>query len=603
MISSYELCNTWALHFNSPWVRSRIFPLRTRSFTSLLYEPYNPLLTAPLALSLNGFTELTPKLAVLLTSLLLSLPLYLVNGYSTLLDSPIRTTLNGSFIESYSFWWTSLTYLPSFFFLFLASLFIVEASRTEALHLPLYLIAMSLVYWFEVADYTPLNTLDLTTSYSNYGLNRLLTNTLNKYHPFIFYFSVCALFSSFWIYVLKVAPAWNPFRNISILNYWGERGWLVVLVNLCSLFMGSWWALQEGTWGGWWNWDSSEVLGLEVSLTALALNHSYYRIQHFEKFLVRFTYLIFILIISYFFIQLNFELVSHNFGAKFFFFFNNNLFSIEVILGLTFAVFYTFWFYFYSSETELTLLRRHLQPAWTRPLTTFKVCLPLLLTLWLFFGYKPLMNYFSWNFLGLNLFNYESSIQTTNSLILIGLLLGATTRKRHSIILMTTLVILSTNWVWFLLGTFSLLTLPVRIHTLLTSFAALNLTLSDLSPVYWFTQTPYFEAHSLCDTSWVSELSVAADAYSWDVVKGTATLSTRTVSNWDTMSLMNTPSTNFFSLKSYHSLCLNDYELGSSYTTAYLEFQLPLTPTLALAFLLGSFYLLRLRYSLSATVF
>ena len=36
-------------------------------------------------------------------------------------------------------------------------------------------------------------------------------------------------------------------------------------------------------------------------------------------------------IATYFFIQLNFELVSHNFGSKFFFFFNNNLFSMEVI--------------------------------------------------------------------------------------------------------------------------------------------------------------------------------------------------------------------------------------------------------------------------------
>ena len=186
-------------------------------------------------MSLSGFTEFTPKLSILLVTILLSLPLSLVNGYSTFLDSPVRTTLNGSFIESYSFWWTNLTYLPSFFFLFLVSIFVVLSLQLGVRHLHWYLLLLLYVYLLEVSDYTPLNVTDLTTSYSNYGLNRLLTNTLNKYHPFIFYFSVCVLLSSLYIYNIEVIRCDNAFTPLLALAYWERLSWLVVLVNLPEL--------------------------------------------------------------------------------------------------------------------------------------------------------------------------------------------------------------------------------------------------------------------------------------------------------------------------------------------------------------------------------
>ena len=554
-------------------------------------------------MSLNGFTEFASKLAVVLVSLFLSLPFNLVNGYSIFLDSPLRTTLNGSFIESYSFWWTSLTYLPPFFFLFLILVFTIKNLSLGVRNLHLYSLLLFLVYLPEVVDYTPLNVIDLTTSYSNYGLNRLLTNTLNKYHPLVFYFSACALLSASYIYTTEVTYSHRTFKTPSALKYWERNSWLIVLVNLFSLFMGSWWALQEGTWGGWWNWDSSEVLGLEVSLIALSLNHSYYRIRHCEKFLLKCAWLISLLITSYFFIQLNFELVSHNFGSKFFFFFNNNLFSIEVILSLLLTLLTTFRYYRYSSEIELTFLDRCIQINTTATLSLFKNYLPFLILAWLFLGYKPLMNYFSWNFLGLNLFNYDSSLQTINLLLLIGLLLWAMTYTKHPLLLCAHFTSLSVNWIWILLLTFTFSTMTTRVHGLIVTFTVLNLTLADLFPVYWFTQIPYLNTFLPSATSWVSELSAAADTYSWDLVRGISTLSTRTTSSWDTISLMNAPSTNFFSLELSNSRSLNYYELGASYTIAYLEFQLPLTPTLVYVFLLGAFYLFFLRRTASTCIF
>ena len=81
------------------------------------------------------------------------------------------------------------------------------------------------------------------------------------------------------------------------------------------------------------------MLGLEISFVALVVNHTYLSYRHFDNILFKFMILILVLFATYFFIQLNFELVSHNFGSKFFFFFNNNLFSIEVILFSTYSIF------------------------------------------------------------------------------------------------------------------------------------------------------------------------------------------------------------------------------------------------------------------------
>ena len=534
-------------------------------------------------------------MTVLLLILVLSLPLHLSNGYSILLDAPVRTTINGSLVESYSFWWTSLTYLPFFFFTLLLLICVSLGFNLRVRTAPVYLALLFLAYLTEVADYIPLNSMDLSTSYSNYGLNRLLTNALNKYHPFVFYFSVCTLLSISYSFLIGVMRQKVLFNAPLALLYWEKMSWLVILINLFSLFMGSWWALQEGTWGGWWNWDSSEVLGLEVSFTALALNHSYHRVLHYQKFSLKFLWLAAVLVMSYFFIQLNFELVSHNFGSKFFFFFNNNLFSIEVILGLLLCALIIFKFYSHLSETETNFLNSGMRKSATVLISLFKFYVPLLILVWMFWGYKPLLNYFSWNFLGLNLFNYDSSIQTANMLLLVGLLLYLVTYATRLLTLHFALATLSTNWLWLLVLTAPIHTVPTRVHLLIATFAAVNLAIADVSPVSWFTCTPYLTTFSPLTTLWASETSFTADSYAWDFVKGKSTLFLRTTSNWDTISLMNTASTNFFSLDASHSTCLNYYELGTSYATVYLEFQLPVIPSLAFSFLLGCVYLQRLR--------
>jgi cytochrome c biogenesis factor len=89
-----------------------------------------------------------------------------------------------------------------------------------------------------------------------------------------------------------------------------------LILNLFTLSLGGWWALQEGSWGGWWNWDPSETFGLMVMLfyvitlhlNIIKLRNKWYRVYIYLFFCT--------IILLYTLIQLNFDLVSHNFGTR-----------------------------------------------------------------------------------------------------------------------------------------------------------------------------------------------------------------------------------------------------------------------------------------------
>jgi len=111
-------------------------------------------------------------------------------------------------------------------------------------------------------------SIDLTRT----EINLLLTNSLNKYHPGLFFLSVLGLFTAI---------------NSQFFNFYQTRTFCFnyaalllptsvtyfTLLNIIALVLGSWWAFQEGTWGGWWNWDASEVLGLLVGVFGVLMLH------------------------------------------------------------------------------------------------------------------------------------------------------------------------------------------------------------------------------------------------------------------------------------------------------------------------------------------
>lgn len=172
-------------------------------------------------------------------------------------------------------------------------------------------------------------------------------------------------------------------------------------VIIFTLFLGSWWALQEGSWGGWWNWDPSEVFGMLVMLFYLnslhrkscTENHIYslYYINLLWKFIL----------LTYVFIQFNFDLVSHNFGTRVdqFIDSSHNFLLLLLFLSLIISWNYTCFIYVSVSTNNLLINTVHAySTSWNLLLYSF--ILSVILS-----SFSLLINDFFWKTLQVNILN------------------------------------------------------------------------------------------------------------------------------------------------------------------------------------------------------
>lgn len=235
-------------------------------------------------------------------------------------DVYARLMLNDFYLNLYYYFWTNSWLLPLFFSSYLLLVrywsFGMKIASCDVIMLPLGSLLLS-----ENCGYTWLNPGNFWSADSSM-FNTLLFNSLNKYHPGLLYW-VGAL-----VIILTLKHLHSVFTAgavVSTRQFWPNlalRSMRTILqaptvLIFTTLFLGAWWAAQEGSWGGWWNWDPSEVFGLVLAsfylrwlhrsgqnLLCLWGNHSLL-LNYFH-----FT------LLAYFFIQLNFDLVSHNFGTR-----------------------------------------------------------------------------------------------------------------------------------------------------------------------------------------------------------------------------------------------------------------------------------------------
>lgn len=227
-------------------------------------------------------------------------------------DLGLRINLNDFFFNNYFYYWTSFWYIPLSFFLLIflyLNISFFKIAKNYLILVSLILTVMSI----RVFDYWNTNMHFNYIILNGELLNILLFNSVNKYHPVMLYLSISIL-------VVTVITCNSTF-NLKLLwltNYNKSQIIISKLTNLLliitTLFLGSWWALQEGSWGGWWNWDPSELVGLFIMLNIIFLIHLKLNNHVTAKNIVHLT--LFAVIISYTFTQLNFNLISHNFGLK-----------------------------------------------------------------------------------------------------------------------------------------------------------------------------------------------------------------------------------------------------------------------------------------------
>lgn len=247
--------------------------------------------------------NLLPSCVLLMNSLtlLFFMNFFLMKNspYSDVLDFYSRVHLNEDYFSMFYFFWTSFWYLPSAYLaLIVISYYFLFVKFLHKLGI-LAIAVFSVVNFVELLDYPFLNLSSTYLIMSSDLVNNLLTNSINKYHPLIFYVSTIHLFKSF--FTAAKSKSWPKSEPLTIIS---------------TLALGSWWASQEGSWGGWWNWDPSEVFGLLIMLSILLVSHQ--SLRSLKTYMSTFSRVSVSLVIflAYFFIQLNFDIVSHNFGTK-----------------------------------------------------------------------------------------------------------------------------------------------------------------------------------------------------------------------------------------------------------------------------------------------
>ena len=349
---------------------------------------------------------------LLTSSLNLSFILFLISTYSSsgtlmFFDTPLRLNSNDFFWVNYYFFWTTFTYLPAFFSATILFLFGVKYFRGWGFYV-LVSALLLILYLYEIVDLlSGITNTSLVGTYF-WQVNTFLLNSLNKYHPFLLYWGIIASTSPMF-YKLFSTSLGSTWMLHQVGSFTKARITKNIYIILIALLLGSWWAFQEGTWGGWWNWDPSEVFGLlflTLQLINLHENTNYFKlVKVYKKILINLSLLLGI----YFFIQLNFEIISHNFGVKFFFFFNNNLFFLTSLSTLIVLV---IWYFLQDKSYVklLTLLATSVAPNTSEKGIVFSAGLwlsTILLITPLAVSFVPTIQYFSYTYFGLNCFNFE----------------------------------------------------------------------------------------------------------------------------------------------------------------------------------------------------
>lgn len=326
----------------------------------------------------------------------------LITGVLSYPDLLFRLDLNDTILNSYNFFWTSVTFL-SLVYIILLLIFDVYYWGSKFFFLKLSLLAFLVWLGLGVGDFYGSNNNFSQIELNLSAINTLLLNTLNKYHPFLLYLSVFSLLSS-----LAYIPKYTKL-NFG-LNYFLSIFRLlivsVLLLSFTALYLGGWWAFQEGTWGGWWGWDPSEVLGLLLFLISLQFFHSGFDLEKLISWRFRLLLFITLLVYSYYFLQLNFELTSHSFGSRFTYFFNSNLMYLELLfLTLLLVHIYTKIYLFFIFRIQSLLKSNLSQILNTSEVSWLKVLVFIITLLVGFSTYNVIWHYFMWNFFQINLFN------------------------------------------------------------------------------------------------------------------------------------------------------------------------------------------------------
>ena len=378
--------------------------------------------------------------------------LFHFNISSNIISLVNRICLNDFYFINYYFLWTSLWFIP-FYILIILILFHYNVNSLNIKKKSSFIIITVLIL-ITYLSYLNCNLVYLNLKVFSEDTNALLLNSVNKIHPLLLYISLLVFFL---ILVQYYNIDFNflqkneilMFNSVSSIKY-------KVVLSIYTLYLGGWWALQEGSWGGWWNWDFSEVFGLFILYKLLVVIHSKFYLRSCYMNRNYFSISCILLLIFYLSIQLNFSYVSHNFGFRFYKFINTTiLFNYLLLITITCLIFFQNEFYLIiiNSSSKLIILRKRL------------ISLIFILTsLILYLSLLILLNDFLWTNFNLNLFNFQCNFNDLIFIIVHLLILYVFEFKFIIIFLMLVLNEVFINFIFLVLNRLKFFTLIILLH-------------------------------------------------------------------------------------------------------------------------------------------
>ena len=432
---------------------------------------------------------------------LLWLPLALIYCYTNVQDLLSRVLVNDFFLNSFYYLWTSFWYIP----LLLTSLVFAFWKYDCSYYKLKFLVILSLllIITCDVLNYWILNLNNTLVLLHLENFNNLLSNSVNKYHPGVFYMTslpiVCFLFCKNTLIILNLL-------NFTLYTSYRYTRSLVnknLILITFTIFLGGWWALQEGSWGGWWNWDPSEVFGLLfIFIYAWQAHKIWYKHQAYciiknQIILFYCTFLVYV------FIQLNFDLVSHNFGTKTDQFIDAvQFFEISlIVIGLTltqislkqFSIFQSEFIKYSVCPPYYAFVKINFKFIWIT-LISFIVLIQLLLS------FSPLVNDFMWKLVSINITNVDPNwIYYNYTLYLILLLFFWLPQLKYFIIFILSFGAPNSYWFFIIF-----LHITVNRFTFLHIILLAGLQISTLNSIWVLSHWSFtITSLSLNTTHWI----------------------------------------------------------------------------------------------------
>lgn len=249
------------------------------------------------------------------------------NLNSILLDFFYRMPINSFLYFEACFFWTNLWYL---FTLYSCVLLMYSFIKMRIVK-PLICSAFLLYFFITYIIYTEFfynNAFTADIMLYNEGSNILLKNSINKIHPFLLYSSSIIFFISIFLSFHTFNKNFFFQDSLEINRFFYKLKTFLIKI-LVALYLGSWWALQEGSWGGWWNWDASEFFALIILYCIVKSFHENIIHKNFFVFLLSSQKYLSYIFIFFSVLQLNFDTISHNFGFR-----GTKFLNIEILLLL-----------------------------------------------------------------------------------------------------------------------------------------------------------------------------------------------------------------------------------------------------------------------------